>query len=86
MVKFMSGLLALLSFLYICYFFSGSGGQFSFFQLNPVNAMSNLAFAFSFGGGVPVILSYMLSILMIVGIPVLIYRLLYRLLQWLSHA
>lgn len=82
--KSISGLLALFTFLAFCYFFSGSGGEFSFFNLNPIEALNNLVFTFSFGFGVPVWLSYILSTLLLVGIPILIYRIACHFLKYLS--
>ncbi|OTG66073.1 hypothetical protein B9T28_07740 [Acinetobacter silvestris] len=82
--QFISGLFAFFIFLSFCYFFSGSGGEFSFFDLNPIEALNNLVFTFSFGFGVPVWVSYILSTLIILGIPILIYWLVCHLLKYLN--
>ena len=55
--KFISGVIALISFLLFSYFFSGSGGGFRLSELNPVDALEGIAFTFAFGFGMPIWLS-----------------------------
>ncbi|WP_218698457.1 hypothetical protein [Acinetobacter harbinensis] len=85
--KFISGVIALISFLFFSYFFSGSGDGFSLSKLNPVEALEGIgiAFTFAFGFGVPIWLSYIFSILIFLGIPALIYYLILSLLKRLTR-
>ncbi len=79
-----SGIFAVFIFLSFCYFFSGSDGEFRLIHLNPIEALNNLVFAFAFGFGVPVWLSYLFSTLILIGIPVLIYWIVFHLLKYLT--
>ena len=83
--KFISGLIAFLSFLSFSYFFSGGGGDFGLSELNPIEALAGIVFALSFGLGVPIWLSFILSILILLSIPVLIYRLVLGLFKRLNR-
>lgn len=79
--KFISGLIAFLSFLSLSYLFSGVGGEFDLAKLNPIEALEGIAFTFAFGFGLPILLSYIISILMLLSIPILIYCLVLGLLK-----
>jgi len=83
--KFISGVIALISFFLFSYFFSGSGDGFRLSELNPIEALEGIAFTFAFGFGVPIWLSYILSILILLGIPVLIYCVVLGLLKRLTR-
>ena len=79
--KVISGVIALFSFLFFSFFFSGSGEGFRLSAVNPVEALEGLAFTFGFGFGMPIWLSYIISILILIGIPLLIYFLVLGLLK-----
>lgn len=84
MNKLMSGFIALLCLLFFCYFFSGVGGELSLAEFNPINAINGLAFGFAFALGLPIWLSYIFSILILFGIPALVYWGVYRFLSYLQ--
>lgn len=72
--KFISGLIAFFVFSSLSYLFAGAGG-FSLPDFNPVEALEGIAFLFAYGFGIPIWLSYIFSILILFGIPVLVYYL-----------
>ena len=82
--KLISAVLATVCFLFFCYFFSGEGDGLSITALNPSHAINGIAFSFGFALGVPMWLSYILALLIIVGIPVLFYWGIYRALTVLN--
>ena len=72
--KAISILLACLSFLLLCFLISGMGqNTFNISMLNPIEALGTVAFVFGFGFGIPLILSYLLALLIVLGIPFLVY-------------
>ena len=84
MKKLISGAIALIPFLFFSYFFSGDGESFRLSALKPIEAFQGIAFTLAFGFGVPIYLSYILSILILLGIPILIYQLILSLVNRLS--
>lgn len=86
MHKLIAGIFALLCFLFLSYFFSGSGDGWTINALNPIHAINGIAFTFGFALGAPAWLSYLLSVLMMFGIPALVYWVVYRLLGRLLHS
>lgn len=70
--KFISGLVAFIVFLSLSYLFAGGDG-FGLAELNPLEVLEGIAFLFAYGFGVPIWLSYIFSILILFGIPILVY-------------
>lgn len=79
--QFISGVIAFISFLFFSYLFSGNGEGFRLSSINPIEALQGIAFTFGFGFGVPIWLSYILSILILLGVPFLIYKIMLGLLR-----
>lgn len=81
-MRLFSLLLSLGLFFFLVFAFSGSGGGFSLAMLDPLTSINNLAFALAFGFGVPEWLSFMVSGLIIFGLPLALW---FGLNRWLSR-
>ncbi len=73
-----SAFISLALFLGLVFVFGGNGEEISLGHFNPIASINGLAFAFAFGLGVPVWLSFILAGLMIFGIPLALFYCLKR--------
>ncbi|MBP6861720.1 MAG: hypothetical protein KBC57_05120 [Neisseriaceae bacterium] len=81
-MRLLSLLLSLGLFFLLVFAFSGTGEGFNLAALDPLTSLNNLAFGFAFGLGVPEWLSFIVSGLIIFGLPLALW---FGLNRWLSR-